>query len=209
MPSYFYKDDGGEISSFETLYHESSHQLLFENAGPALFEYNLGNYWPFEGLGTYFETVRPQPDGTLLIGGRTGRRFDVARTRILGRKEYTQLDRFVAMSKKTFLDPPEGSSRLRRSDGIYHLLARIGSRAVPRTNFSTTCATSIKVAINSTQPNRWMIAWERRSRCSTASFSSFWPTRRSRPSVDSIGHSQRRTATAERRVTRRRRGAGP
>ena len=108
MPSYFYKDEGGEISSFETLYHESSHQLLFENAGPALFEHNLGNYWPFEGLGTYFETVRPQTDGALLIGGRTGRRFDVARTRILGRKEYTQLDRFVAMSKKTFLSPPEG-----------------------------------------------------------------------------------------------------
>ena len=44
-----------------------------------------------------------------------------------------------------------------------------------------------------------MIAWERPSKRSTANFSSFWPTRRSRPSVNSIGdpQTQRRTATAE------------
>lgn len=107
-PSYFYKDDGGEISSLETLYHETSHQLLFENAGPALFERNLGNYWTFEGLGTYFETVRPQENGSILIGGRVGRRFEIARQRILVRKEFTPIDRFVAMGKKTFFDPPQG-----------------------------------------------------------------------------------------------------
>jgi hypothetical protein len=67
--SYFYKDLEGRLSVTVTLYHEVSHQLLFETAGPTGYERNAGNYWVFEGLGTYFETVTPQPDGSLEIGG--------------------------------------------------------------------------------------------------------------------------------------------
>ena len=70
--SYFYKDEGGRLDVKATLYHEVSHQLLFELAGPSAHGRNAGNFWVFEGLGTYFETVRPRPDGALLIGGRFG-----------------------------------------------------------------------------------------------------------------------------------------
>ena len=35
----------------------SAHQLLFESAGRQNYDRNVGNYWVFEGLGTYFETV--------------------------------------------------------------------------------------------------------------------------------------------------------
>ena len=59
-PAYFFRDPGGQLPVTATLYHEVSHQLLFETAGPNAYTRNVGNYWVFEGLGTYFETVTPQ-----------------------------------------------------------------------------------------------------------------------------------------------------
>ena len=61
----------GRIAAGSTLFHEVSHQLLFESAGRSHFERNTGNFWLWEALGTYFETVEPQPDSD---GGRARRR---------------------------------------------------------------------------------------------------------------------------------------
>ena len=71
-----------------TLYHEVSHQLLFETAGPNAYTKNVGNYWVFEGLGTYFETVSPQPDGSLEVGGLVGRRIEEAIKSLVDRGWY-------------------------------------------------------------------------------------------------------------------------
>ena len=68
VPAYFYRDPNGQIPEIATLYHEVSHQLLFETAGPNSYTKNTGNFWVFEGLGLYFETVTLQPDGSLLVG---------------------------------------------------------------------------------------------------------------------------------------------
>jgi hypothetical protein len=78
VPAYFFRDPNGELPVTANLYHEVSHQLLFETAGPNRYTQNFGNYWVFEGLGTYFETVEPQPDGSLEVGGRVGRRMEEA-----------------------------------------------------------------------------------------------------------------------------------
>ena len=78
MPAYFFRDPGGQLPVTATLYHEVSHQLLFETAGPNAYTKNVGNYWVFEGLGTYFETVLPQPDGSLEVGGLAGPRIEAA-----------------------------------------------------------------------------------------------------------------------------------
>ena len=58
-PAYFFSDKGGALDVTATLFHEVSHQLLLEStsAPPNAFRKNIGNYWVFEGLGTYFETV--------------------------------------------------------------------------------------------------------------------------------------------------------
>ena len=68
-----------------TLYHEVSHQLLFESGlgEPNAFERNDGNYWVFEGLGTYFETLVSAPDGSLRIGGVVGKRMERAVERLV------------------------------------------------------------------------------------------------------------------------------
>ncbi len=100
--SYFYRDDANPIAAFETLYHEGSHQVLFETAGKAAFDRNRGNYWVWEGLGTYFETLRPQPDGTLLAGAPVGARMAAARQSLIEDRRYVPISEFVAMDSHAF-----------------------------------------------------------------------------------------------------------
>src|SRR5262249_37803024 len=76
--------------------------LLFETAGPNRYTQNLGNYWVFEGLGTYFETVQPQPDGSLEVGGPVGRRMEEAIRSLVDRGQTIPLDRFVDYDEATF-----------------------------------------------------------------------------------------------------------
>ena len=82
--SYFFRDDNGQLDNLSTLFHEVSHQLLFEGLTPATRqEQNVGNYWVWEGLGTYFETFTPQEDGSYQLGGLIGPRIAKAREDIL------------------------------------------------------------------------------------------------------------------------------
>lgn len=100
--SFFYKDDTNPIAAHSTLYHEASHQILFETAGRSNYESNNSNYWVWEGLGTYFETVEPQEDGSILVGGLIGPRIAEARVRILERGEYIPLNKFTEMGEAKF-----------------------------------------------------------------------------------------------------------
>src|SRR5262249_52565678 len=102
--SYFYRDDDAQIDATATLYHEASHQLLFESAGRSRYEQNGGQFWVFEGLGTYFETLAFQPDGSLRVGGLVGPRIARAHELIVGQGQYVPIDRLVAMSKSRFND---------------------------------------------------------------------------------------------------------
>jgi hypothetical protein len=103
-PAYFFRDPGGQIPVTATLYHEVSHQLLFETAGPNAYTKNIGNFWVFEGLGTYFETVTPQPDGALEVGGLVGRRIEAALDSLLSRGHLIRLAEFVAYDENAFKD---------------------------------------------------------------------------------------------------------
>ncbi|MGO9598248.1 MAG: DUF1570 domain-containing protein [Isosphaeraceae bacterium] len=99
--AYFFRDQGGQLPVTATLYHEVSHQLLFETAGPNAYTKNAGNYWVFEGLGTYFETVTPRLDGTLEFGGLAGPRMAAAR-RMLGAGKFVPLDQFLQLDQNAF-----------------------------------------------------------------------------------------------------------
>lgn len=100
--SFFYKDEANPIAAHATLYHEASHQILFETAGRTAYDRNRTNYWIWEGLGTYFETTEPQEDGSILVGGLVGPRIEQARIRILERGEYVPLETFTAMGESKF-----------------------------------------------------------------------------------------------------------
>jgi hypothetical protein len=101
-PAYFFHDPGGQLPVTDTLYHEVSHQLLFETAGPNAYTRNAGNYWVFEGLGTYFETVSPQPDGSLEVGGFVGRRLEEAAKSLVDRGRVIPLAHFVELDQNAF-----------------------------------------------------------------------------------------------------------
>ena len=100
--AYFFRDPNGQLPVTATLYHEVSHQLLFETAGPNAYTKNVGNYWVFEGLGTYFETVSPQPDGSLEVGGLTGPRIEAAMKSLVDDKQSIPLAEFVALDQNAF-----------------------------------------------------------------------------------------------------------
>jgi hypothetical protein len=101
-PAYFFRDPNGQLPVTANLYHEVSHQLLFETAGPNAYTRNVGNYWVFEGLGTYFETVSPQPDGSLEVGGLVGRRMEEAIHALVDQGRVVPLAKFVALDKNDF-----------------------------------------------------------------------------------------------------------
>ena len=99
--AYFFRDLGGQLPVTATLYHEVSHQLLFETAGPNAFTKNVGNYWVFEGLGTYFETVTPQPDGSIEVGGLVGERLAAAQ-QALADGRFLPLQQFLMLDQNSF-----------------------------------------------------------------------------------------------------------
>jgi hypothetical protein len=103
-PAYFFRDPGGQLPVTATLYHEVSHQLLFETAGPNAYTKNAGNYWVFEGLGTYFETVTPQSDGSLEVGGLVGERIAAAR-QSLAAGRFLPLTQFLLLDQNSFNRP--------------------------------------------------------------------------------------------------------
>ena len=100
--SYFFNDVGGELDVTSTLYHEASHQLLFEAAGPDDYARNVGNYWVFEGLGTYFETLQHEPDGMLRIGGLVGPRMAQAQAQLLDEHKFVPIEDLVSMNVAKF-----------------------------------------------------------------------------------------------------------
>jgi hypothetical protein len=107
-PAYSFRDPNGQIPVMATLYHEVSHQLLFETAGRNAYNKNVGNYWVFEGLGTYFETVSPQADGSLEVGGFVGIRIEEAIKSLAGKGHAIPLDEFVTLGEDAFMhDDPE------------------------------------------------------------------------------------------------------
>jgi hypothetical protein len=105
--SYFYRDTRNPIDATSTLFHEASHQLLFESAGATQFPRNQGHFWVWEGLGTYFETARLSDDGTITIGGVVGPRMREARIRLVDRGELVPLDQLVNLDRDRFLREPE------------------------------------------------------------------------------------------------------
>lgn len=101
--SFFYRDDQAEIPTEATLFHELSHQLLYETAGRAAgFEANAGNFWVAEGVGTYFETTRPRVDGAFEHGGMVGPRLALAYQRLIEESRLVPLDQFVAWDQARF-----------------------------------------------------------------------------------------------------------
>ncbi len=120
-PAYFFRDKGGALDVTSTLFHEVSHQLLIEltTATPnAYSRKNSGNFWVFEGLGTYFETVDVQPDNSLHVGGYVGPRIQSARRRMLENGETVPIERLVRLNQDGLLGPDKETARLHYAEAM-------------------------------------------------------------------------------------------
>ncbi len=132
-PAYFFRDPEGQLPVEANLYHEVSHQLLFETAGPNAYTKNAGNYWVFEGLGTYFETVSPQDDGSLEVGGLVGRRIEAALNSLVDQKRRNSVGRVHrAGSAGVQEGQPADLSLLPASHGSGCLPDAVARRNLPR-----------------------------------------------------------------------------
>jgi len=116
--SFFFRDPGGQLDVTENLDHEVSHQLLFELAGTDRYEPERANFWVFEGLGTYFETMRPQPDGSLRIGGMIGKRVAVAQDRLTKKGEFIPISRMATYNKHLFYGGDGGDIYLNYAEAM-------------------------------------------------------------------------------------------
>lgn len=116
--SFFFKDEGGDLDVEATLYHEVSHQLLFELAGPTGYLRNSGNFWVFEGLGTYFETVQSQPDGSFRYGGKVGPRMKYAQGALVEDKRLVPNRRFLSFGRDEFRGKFDGEAQLHYAQAI-------------------------------------------------------------------------------------------
>lgn len=103
--SYFRADPLGRIETMATLFHEGSHQLLFELSGPSRHDRNTGHYWVFEGLGTYFESVKVVEEGLLQVGGRAGQRMAFAQDLCLVQEKFLSTRDFVRLNRVRFDGP--------------------------------------------------------------------------------------------------------
>lgn len=102
VPAFSFRDRGGELDVLSTLYHEVSHQLLFESGTAGMFDYKktVGNFWVFEGLGTYFETLVTRRDGSLEIGGLVGNRIEAARESLVEQRRMVPLAQYVGFDEE-------------------------------------------------------------------------------------------------------------
>jgi len=119
-PAYFFSDQGGALDVTATLFHEVSHQLLQEStsAPPNAFRKNSGNFWVFEGLGTYFETVVAQPDNSLEFGGYVGPRIRDARRRMLENGQAVPIEQLVRLNQNALLGPDDNTARLHYAEAM-------------------------------------------------------------------------------------------
>ncbi len=113
--AYFYRDETNPIEAHATLYHEASHQLLFETVKSGI-DPRRPNYWIWEGLGTYFETMNLESHGSMTVGGKVGPRFAQAKLLADSPGRLLPIEAFSALDKDEF-----GSLR---GDAVYRHYAQ-------------------------------------------------------------------------------------
>ncbi len=116
--AYFF--DNPEANEDDTLYHEATHQLLFEQS-PILR--NVGekaHFWIIEGIACYMESFQVV-DGQVVVGNPAFLRFDNARYRYLESGFYVPLFQFSAMGMFDFqTDRATMSKYYSQASGLSH-----------------------------------------------------------------------------------------
>jgi hypothetical protein len=121
--AYFFREDEAGGSTNSTLYHEATHQILYETSSRNRAVANLHHFWIIEGIACYMESFR-HANGEFSLGAADYIRFQNARDRYLseryGQPYYVPLAAFANMSMREFQSHPEISANYSQAAGLSH-----------------------------------------------------------------------------------------
>lgn len=102
--SYFFHRDVGDLDP--TLYHEATHQILFESRNSRREIAKARDFWAVEGFACYMESYRVA-DGKVSLGDPWFIRFDNARARLIADRYYRRLEQFVSWGQDEYQRQPQ------------------------------------------------------------------------------------------------------
>jgi len=112
---YFYSKDEKD----STIYHEATHQILYESGGRDRAVAENRNFWIVEGVSCYMESFQ-HVDGRYSLGNPKYDRFHAARYRLLHDKYYVPLEKFARMGIVEFQNDPNISKNYSQASGLSH-----------------------------------------------------------------------------------------
>ncbi len=117
--AYFYHDPSG--ANERTLYHEATHQLLYESSPRDRPIAVNENFWIIEGIACYMESFTRQ-NGRLSLGDPRNDRFVAARNRYLNDEYYVPLGQFTRMGMQQFQSDMNIRKNYSQASGLAHFL---------------------------------------------------------------------------------------
>jgi len=121
--AYFFREDEVGGSTTSTLYHEATHQILYESSSRNRPVATSHHFWIIEGIACYMESFR-HGNGEFSLGAADYIRFQNARDRYLsdryGQRYYVPLNVFADMSMRDFQSHPEISANYSQAAGLSH-----------------------------------------------------------------------------------------
>ncbi|MFP6765024.1 MAG: DUF1570 domain-containing protein, partial [Planctomycetaceae bacterium] len=115
--SYFY--DNRETNTESTLYHEATHQILYQLHPQKRPIAEREHFWIIEGIACYMESYRNQ-NGRISIGNPESIRFQAARYRLLHESYQIPLARLAEMGKLAFQNDSRIAMNYSQSSGLTH-----------------------------------------------------------------------------------------
>jgi Protein of unknown function (DUF1570) len=115
--AYFYYDPNQPNP--DTLFHEATHQLFYENVLAHRMIAMDANFWIVEGIACYMESYHAD-NGQSVVGDPKHVRIEAARHRCLVDRYYIPLKQFAAMGMQEFQSRPEISKNYSQAAGLAH-----------------------------------------------------------------------------------------
>jgi Protein of unknown function (DUF1570) len=115
--AYFYYDP--QMPNQDTLFHEATHQLFYENEHRDRAVAMDANFWIIEGIACYMESYHSE-NGQSVVGDPKHPRIVAARHRVIADKYYIPLERFSEMGMTAFQSSREISKNYSQAAGLAH-----------------------------------------------------------------------------------------
>jgi hypothetical protein len=104
--SFFYARDDKPEEAESTIYHEATHQILFESRPTQRDIAQSQHFWAVEGFACYMESYRNR-DGEISLGDPRFIRFDNARVRLILDRFYVKLEEYTSWGQQEFQSQPK------------------------------------------------------------------------------------------------------